>query len=172
MHFALDCSHSYLHENWQFSAWFSNYSYSNSLNFEAKIKCNTSKPNVPKWRKTCTGLQFDLVHFKGSQSHLLSSGNLWGPCISLQSSWSGPLTKFDKTYCSHWDWLQASVFLSLGGPNQPSEQLAYPRHLGHPQKSCLSENCYDYDFTIAVNFILTSLPYFGVKLIFVCLMFA
>ena len=40
---------------------------SNSLNFEAKIKCNTIKPNVPKWRKTCTGLKFDLVHFNGPQ---------------------------------------------------------------------------------------------------------
>ena len=36
---------------------------SNSLNFEAKIKCNTIKPNVPKWRKTCTGLKFDLLDF-------------------------------------------------------------------------------------------------------------
>ena len=38
---------------------------SNSLNFEAKIKCNTIKPNVPKWRKTCTGLKFDLLDFHG-----------------------------------------------------------------------------------------------------------
>ena len=38
---------------------------SNSLNFEAKIKCNTIKPNVPKWRKTCTGLKFDLLDFYG-----------------------------------------------------------------------------------------------------------
>ena len=36
---------------------------SNSLNFEAKIICNTIKPNVPKWRKTCTGLKFDLLNF-------------------------------------------------------------------------------------------------------------
>ena len=43
--------------NWLFAAKFSNCS--NSLNFEAKINCNTSKPNVPKWRKTCTGLKFD-----------------------------------------------------------------------------------------------------------------
>ena len=27
------------------------------------------------------GLQFDVVHFNGPQSHLLSGGNLWGPCM-------------------------------------------------------------------------------------------
>ena len=43
---------------------------SNSLNFEAKIKCNTIKPNVPKWRKTCTGLKFDLLDFYGPQSNI------------------------------------------------------------------------------------------------------
>ena len=59
---------------------------SNSLNFEVKINFNTSKPNVPKWRKTFTWLQFDMVHFNGPQSHLLSGGNLWGPCSSLASS--------------------------------------------------------------------------------------
>ena len=26
------------------------------------------------------GLQFDVVHFNGHQSHLLLGGNLWGPC--------------------------------------------------------------------------------------------
>ena len=61
---------------------------SNSLNFEAKINCNTFKPNVPKWRKTCTGLQFDVVHFNGPQSHLLSGGNLWGPCMIMQTRWT------------------------------------------------------------------------------------
>ena len=39
-------------------------------NFEAKIKCNTIKPNVPKWRKTCTGLKFDLLDFYGPQSNI------------------------------------------------------------------------------------------------------
>ena len=43
---------------------------SNSLNFEAKINCNTIKPNVPKWRKTCTGLKFDLLDFYGPQSNI------------------------------------------------------------------------------------------------------
>ena len=43
---------------------------SNSLNFEAKINCNTIKPNVPKWRKTCTGLKFDLLNFYGTQSNI------------------------------------------------------------------------------------------------------
>jgi hypothetical protein len=43
---------------------------SNSLNFEAKLNCNTIKPNVPKWRKTCTGLKFDLLDFYGPQSNI------------------------------------------------------------------------------------------------------
>ena len=66
--------------NWLLAEKFSNCS--NSLNFEAKINCNTTEPNVPKWRKTCTGLQFDIVHFNGPQSHILFVGNLWGPCIT------------------------------------------------------------------------------------------
>ena len=70
--------YSCLLSNWLFAEKFSNCS--NSLNFEAKINCNTIKPNVPKWRKTCTGLKFDLLHFYGPQSHILSGGNLWGPC--------------------------------------------------------------------------------------------
>merc|ERR1711952_248357 len=65
--------------NWLLAEKFSNCS--NSLNFEAKINCNTTEPNIPKWRKTCTGLQFDIVHFNGPQSHILFVGNLWGPCI-------------------------------------------------------------------------------------------
>ena len=66
--------------NWLFAAKFSHCS--NSLNFEAKINCNTIKPNVLKWRKTCTGLKFDSIHFYGPQSHIILSGdNLWGPCI-------------------------------------------------------------------------------------------
>ena len=38
---------------------------SNSLNFEAKINFDTTKQNELKWRKTCTGLKFDLEHFNG-----------------------------------------------------------------------------------------------------------
>ena len=67
--------------NWLLAEKFSNCS--NSLNFEAKINCNTTEPNVPKWRKTCTGLQFDIVHFNGPQSHILFVGNLWGPCTNV-----------------------------------------------------------------------------------------
>ena len=87
--------------NCSFAAKFSNCS--NSLNFEAKINCNTFKPNVPKWRKTCTGLKFDLLHFYGPQSHILSGDNLWGPCIfhlqyamalDLQTKVSADYTKF------------------------------------------------------------------------------
>ena len=44
---------------------------SNSLNFEAKINCNTTKQNDLKWRKTCTGLKFDLVHFNGPQTKFI-----------------------------------------------------------------------------------------------------
>ena len=53
----------------QFSACFSNCS--NSLNFEAKINCNTTRQNDLKWRKTCTGLKFDLVHFNGPQTNFI-----------------------------------------------------------------------------------------------------
>ena len=55
--------HSCYLPNCLFAEKFSNCS--NSLNFEAKINCNTFKSNVPKWRKKCTGLKFDLVHFNG-----------------------------------------------------------------------------------------------------------
>ena len=55
----------------------------NSLHFEAKINCNTFRPNVPKWRKTCAGLKYDLLHFYGPQSHILSGDTFEGPCTSL-----------------------------------------------------------------------------------------
>ena len=48
----------------------------NSLNFEAKIDCNIIKPNVAKWRKTCTGLKFDLLNFYGPQSNIHT---FWDP---------------------------------------------------------------------------------------------
>ena len=57
---------------------------SNSLNFEAKINCNTNKPNVPKWRKRCTGLKHDLVPFDGPQMQFLSDHNFEGPCTLKQ----------------------------------------------------------------------------------------
>ena len=66
--------------NCLFAEKFSNCS--NSLNFEAKINCNTIKPNVPKWRKTCTGLKFDLVHFNGPQTKFKNSYPFEGPCTS------------------------------------------------------------------------------------------
>ena len=44
---------------------------SNSLNFEAKFNCNTTRQNDLKWRKTCTGLKFDLVHFNGPQTNFI-----------------------------------------------------------------------------------------------------
>ena len=80
--FALGCSHlpknSILSAKRQFSAHFSNCS--NSLNFEAKINCNTNKSNVPKWRKRCTGLKLDLGLFNGPQMLFLSDHNFEGPC--------------------------------------------------------------------------------------------
>ena len=73
MHFGPTCSHfpenSYLLANWPFCARFSNGS--NSLNFEAKINCNTTRQNDLKWRKRCTGLKFDLVHFDGPQTKFI-----------------------------------------------------------------------------------------------------
>ena len=71
--FALECSHlpknSILSAKRQFSARFSNCS--NSLNFEAKINCNTTKQNDLQWRKTCTGSKFDLVHFNGPHTKFI-----------------------------------------------------------------------------------------------------
>ena len=64
--------------NWLFAEQFSNCY--NSLNFEAKINCNTSKPNVLKCRKTCTGIKFDLMHFNGPQSHILFVDHFETPC--------------------------------------------------------------------------------------------
>ena len=52
--------------NWLFAAKFSNCS--NSLNYEAKINCNTNKLNVPKCRKICIWLKFNLVHFNGPRT--------------------------------------------------------------------------------------------------------
>ena len=73
LHFALGCSHlpenSILFINRPFSAQFSNYC--NSLNFEAKINFNTTRQNDLKWRKTCTGLKFDLMHFNGPQTKFI-----------------------------------------------------------------------------------------------------
>ena len=70
--------------NWLFAEKFSNCS--NSLNFEAKINCNSIKPNVPKWRKICLGLKFDLVPFYGPQTKFKNIDNFGGPCIYLFST--------------------------------------------------------------------------------------
>ena len=66
--------------NWLFAEECSNCS--NSLNFEAKFNCNSIKPNVPKWRKICTGLKFDLVHLNGPQTKFKNIDNFGGPCSS------------------------------------------------------------------------------------------
>ena len=48
---------------------------------EVKIYCNTTKPNVPKWRQISIGLKFNLVHFNCPQSHILLLDHFEGPCI-------------------------------------------------------------------------------------------
>ena len=60
---------SILFVNRPFSAQFSNCC--NLLNFEAKINFNTTRQNDLKWRKTCTGLKFDLEHFNGPQTKFI-----------------------------------------------------------------------------------------------------
>ena len=42
-----------------------------NFQIEAKINCNTTKQNDLKWRKTCTGLKFDLMHFNGPQTKFI-----------------------------------------------------------------------------------------------------
>ena len=73
LHFALGRSHlpenSILYINSPFAAQFSNCS--NLLNFEAKINFNNTRQNDLKWRKTCTGLKFDLEHFNGPQTKFI-----------------------------------------------------------------------------------------------------
>ena len=109
--------YSCLLSNWLFAAKFSNCS--NSLNFEAKINCNTIKPNVPKWRKTCTGLKFDLLHFCGPQSHLLSGDTFEGPCTSAHSYWKASLlsklqqTRYSKNTIDNVMLRLASQFLRI-----------------------------------------------------------
>ena len=75
LHFALGRSHlpenSILFVNRPFAARFSNYS--NSINFKAKINFNTTRQNDLKWRKTCTGLKFDLEHFNGPQTKFIGN---------------------------------------------------------------------------------------------------
>ena len=38
-----------------------------------------STSNVPKWRKTCTGLKFDLLYFTGPQTKFKNIDNFEGP---------------------------------------------------------------------------------------------
>ena len=54
---------------WKFASWLSNCS--NLINFKAKINCNTTRQNDLKWRKTCTGLKFDLVYSNGPQTKFI-----------------------------------------------------------------------------------------------------
>ena len=58
-----------LYSSWLFAARFSNCC--NSLNFKAKINFKTTRQNDLNWRKTCTGLKFNLEHFNGPQNKFI-----------------------------------------------------------------------------------------------------
>ena len=62
---------SILFRNRPFAARFSNCS--NSLNFEAKINFNNTRQNDLKWRKTCTGLKFNLEYLNGPQTKFIGN---------------------------------------------------------------------------------------------------
>ena len=85
LHFALGRSHlpenSILFVNRPFAARFSNYS--NSINFKAKINFNTTRQNDLKWRKTCTGLKFDLEHFNGPQTKFIGDSLYKHPVVII-----------------------------------------------------------------------------------------
>ena len=81
--------YSCLLSNWFFSEKFTNCS--NSFNFEAKINFNTSRQNELKWRKTCTGLKFDLMHFNGPQTKFIR--------VSLYKHPVGLVYCYDHNYC-------------------------------------------------------------------------
>ena len=68
---------------WKFASRFSNCS--NLLNFEAKINCNTTRQNDLKWRKRCTGLKFDLVHFDGPQTKFIFDSLYKHPVLIYKS---------------------------------------------------------------------------------------
>ena len=105
--FALECSHfpknSILSAKRQFSARFSNCS--NSLNFEAKINCNTTKQNDLKWRKKCTVSKFDLVHFNGPQTKFIVVSLYKHP---VDNHWS-PISSSDLSPSPVLDW-QSDIF--------------------------------------------------------------
>ena len=77
LHFALGRSHlpenSILFVNRPFAARFSNYS--KSINF------NTTRQNDLKWRKTCTGLKFNLEHFNGPQTKFIGNSLYKHPVV-------------------------------------------------------------------------------------------
>ena len=41
------------------------------IRFRKYLYFNTSRQNELKWRKTCTGLKFDLEHFNGPKSKFI-----------------------------------------------------------------------------------------------------
>ena len=79
---------SILYVNRPFAARFSNCS--NSLNFEAKISFNTTRQNDLKWRKTCTGLKFDLEHFNGPQTKFICDSLYKHPVCGLKFAKNQP----------------------------------------------------------------------------------
>ena len=97
LHFALGRSqlpeNSILLVNRPFSARFPNCC--NSLNFEAKINFNTTRQNDLKWRKTSTGLKFDLEHFNGPQTKFIGDSLYKHPVQYLHVS-DGPRVEHGK----------------------------------------------------------------------------
>ena len=71
------------------------------MNFEANINCNTIKTNVPKWRKTCTGLKFDLFNFYGPQSHILSGDTLYIITMAMYAMCVGMAMQCIAIQCRH-----------------------------------------------------------------------
>ena len=53
---------------------------------------------VLKWRKTCTGLKFDLVNFNGPQMKFKNSYPFEGPCMSKQHSMPDKCYKLQVQY--------------------------------------------------------------------------
>ena len=101
LHFALGRSHlpenAILFINRPFSARFSNCC--NSLNFEVKINFNTTRQNDLKWRKTCTGLKFDLKHLNGPQTKFIGDSLYKHPVVLVQ--WKIPaLVNGSEWWCS------------------------------------------------------------------------
>ena len=70
----------------------------NSLNFEAKINLNTTRPNDLKWRKTCIGLKFYLEHFYGLQTKFIRDSLYKHPVLIVAKAKVGK----SHYHCKYW----------------------------------------------------------------------